>query len=98
MYARTLPIARLRGTLGLRPLIGRFFRTSAAAFHNNSHVEHFKSFLSGSQVITDPEALAVKNTDWMRKFRGQSTLLLRPKSAGMRQTLVTAGAKRTVNR
>lgn len=43
-------------------------------------VEFFKSILGPSGVITDPVELARYNVDWMKKYRGQSQLVLRPKT------------------
>ena len=35
-------------------------------------------------VVTDPDALVSHNIDWMRKYSGRSTVLLRPSSTGAR--------------
>jgi hypothetical protein len=44
-------------------------------------VEYFRTTLGTSGVITDEDALAVANTDWMNKYHGKSKLLLRPKTS-----------------
>lgn len=44
-------------------------------------VEYFRTILGTSGVITDEDALAVANTDWMNKYHGKSKLLLRPKTS-----------------
>ncbi|KAF3164050.1 hypothetical protein EYR41_011380 [Orbilia oligospora] len=48
-------------------------------------VDHFKSILSSQSSIIDAQDDASElegfNTDWVRKYRGQSQLVLKPKSA-----------------
>ena len=60
---------------------------SVAASHASKYslpseldVQHFASVVGGSNVITDEEALAPYNTDWMRQFHGASRIALRPSS------------------
>lgn len=62
-------------------------RDSRFATLSSAHVDHFKSILSGepdSAVIHDEDLsssdLEPYNADWMRKYRGQSKLVLRPSS------------------
>lgn len=40
----------------------------------------FQEVLGPGGVVTDDDALAVANTDWMNKYHGKSKLLLRPRS------------------
>lgn len=43
-------------------------------------MDYFKSVLTPSNVIKDEEDLEHFNRDWMRKYRGQSKLVLKPSS------------------
>jgi hypothetical protein len=43
-------------------------------------VDYFKSVLTPSSVVEDAEDLEHFNRDWMRKYRGQSKLVLKPSS------------------
>ena len=43
-------------------------------------VEHFASIVGSSNLVTDADALAAYNTDWMGKFTGSSRLAVRPGS------------------
>ncbi|EPS37723.1 hypothetical protein H072_8600 [Dactylellina haptotyla CBS 200.50] len=44
-------------------------------------IDHFKDILSSpSSVISDASELEGFNTDWIRKYRGQSKLVLKPKT------------------
>lgn len=47
----------------------------------DSDIAHFESVLSAGSVITDSETIAGYNSDWTKKFTGQSKLLLTPKSS-----------------
>ncbi|XP_023221308.1 D-2-hydroxyglutarate dehydrogenase, mitochondrial-like [Centruroides sculpturatus] len=47
---------------------------------STSHLENFGKFLGDEGMITSGSDLESYNTDWMKTCRGQSTLLLRPKS------------------
>ncbi|CAI5489134.1 unnamed protein product [Closterium sp. Naga37s-1] len=44
----------------------------------DADVEYFKGILGERGVITDPDAVAAANVDWMGKYKGNSKLLLRP--------------------
>lgn len=44
-------------------------------------LEFFKGVLGPKDVITEQDDLAAVNVDWMQKYRGQSQLLLKPRSA-----------------
>lgn len=46
----------------------------------DSDVAFFTSLLGPAGVITDADELPRYNTDWMQKYRGQSSLVLRPKT------------------
>ena len=41
-------------------------------------IAYFQEHLSDHSVVTDPDALAQYNTDWLNQYRGTSTLALRP--------------------
>ena len=43
-------------------------------------LSHFRSILAEADVITDEETLKPFNTDWMNKYSGNSSLVLRPRS------------------
>jgi len=43
-------------------------------------IAHFRRVVGEVGVVTDADALAAYNTDWMCKWRGHSTLALRPSS------------------
>lgn len=43
-------------------------------------LEFFKSVLPENAIITDEDDLLFYNEDWMRKYRGQSKLVLKPKT------------------
>ncbi|CCG84768.1 protein of unknown function [Taphrina deformans PYCC 5710] len=45
-----------------------------------SDIEYFRSILPANAVLLDDDAEAF-NIDWMRKFRGQSKIVLKPKSS-----------------
>ncbi|KAK6867837.1 D-2-hydroxyglutarate--pyruvate transhydrogenase DLD2 [Candida tropicalis] len=45
-----------------------------------SDLEFFKSVLPENAIITDEDDLLFYNEDWMRKYRGQSKLVLKPKT------------------
>ncbi|KAI5966034.1 DLD2 [Candida margitis] len=47
---------------------------------DSSDLEFFKSVLPESSIVTDADDLLFYNEDWMRKYRGQSNLLLKPKT------------------
>ncbi|KAJ1634002.1 D-2-hydroxyglutarate dehydrogenase [Pavlovales sp. CCMP2436] len=61
-----------------RPLSGQ----SAASYAKlvDSDVTYFRSILGDNDVITDASALEPYNTDWMKKYHGNSKLALRPRS------------------
>ncbi|VEU22688.1 DEKNAAC103741 [Brettanomyces naardenensis] len=48
----------------------------------------FRSVVGDKQVITDSNDLAAYNEDWMRKYRGQSKVVLKPKSTSEISTLL----------
>ena len=47
---------------------------------DSSDLDYFKSILPENSIITDADDLLFYNEDWMRKYRGQSNLLLKPKT------------------
>ncbi|AOW02430.1 YALI0C06446p [Yarrowia lipolytica CLIB122] len=48
---------------------------------SEADIEHFKTILPENGLVTDVEDIEMFNTDWMRKFRGQTQLVLKPTSA-----------------
>ncbi|XP_028051322.1 D-2-hydroxyglutarate dehydrogenase, mitochondrial isoform X2 [Camellia sinensis] len=47
---------------------------------NDKDITHFKEILGEKNVVQDEERLLDANTDWMRKYKGSSKLLLQPRS------------------
>lgn len=47
---------------------------------NCEDIFHFKNILGEKNVIQDEEKLVAANTDWMRKYKGSSKLMLQPRS------------------
>lgn len=47
---------------------------------DNSDIEHFKSILSSPETTVLTEDLEPYNVDWMNKYKGQSKLVLKPKT------------------
>lgn len=45
---------------------------------SDADIAHFKTILPANNVVTDIEDIEVFNTDWMRKFRGHTQLVLKP--------------------
>ena len=46
----------------------------------SENIAYFKSILDETSIITNEEELTQNNTDWIGKYRGNSKLLLKPKS------------------
>lgn len=47
---------------------------------NDDDIRYFEEILGSKNVIQDEEKLITANTDWMRKYKGSSKLLLQPSS------------------
>ncbi|OAY66316.1 putative D-2-hydroxyglutarate dehydrogenase, mitochondrial [Ananas comosus] len=47
---------------------------------NSSDITYFRSILGDKNVVQDEDRLSAANTDWMRKYKGSSQLLLLPKT------------------
>ncbi|OUM50973.1 hypothetical protein BVG19_g54 [[Candida] boidinii] len=47
---------------------------------DSTDIEFFKSILDQNSIITDKDDLLFFNEDWMRKYRGQSSICLKPKT------------------
>lgn len=47
---------------------------------NSDDISYFKEILGEKNVIQDEDRLVFANTDWMRKYKGSSQLLLLPRS------------------
>lgn len=47
---------------------------------NSEDIIHFKSILGEKYVIEDEDKLDDANTDWMRKYKGSSKLMLQPRT------------------
>ncbi|XP_022136645.1 D-2-hydroxyglutarate dehydrogenase, mitochondrial isoform X3 [Momordica charantia] len=47
---------------------------------NSDDIDFFRSILGEKNVVQDEDRLLDANTDWMRKYRGSSKLLLQPRS------------------
>ncbi|KAJ4714298.1 D-2-hydroxyglutarate dehydrogenase, mitochondrial-like [Melia azedarach] len=55
-------------------------RNTAFSTLNSDDVSHFKEILGEKNVIQDEDVLLTANTDWMRKYKGFSKLLLQPRT------------------
>ncbi|CAN6439405.1 unnamed protein product [Victoria cruziana] len=55
-------------------------RSSAFAKITAEDINYFQKILSAKNVIQDEDRLVAANTDWMRKYKGSSQLLLQPSS------------------
>ena len=58
----------------------RSFSTPQRSALSELDVQHLASIVGPSNAVTDADALEQYNTDWMRKYRGNSKLALRPSS------------------
>ena len=47
---------------------------------NDKDLKFFENILDKKQIFTNPEDIALNNSDWTKKFIGQSKLMLKPKS------------------
>lgn len=47
---------------------------------NADDITKFREILGEKNVVQDEEALLAANTDWMRKYKGSSNLLLQPRT------------------
>ena len=63
-----------------RPAAWRRAASSAAQHHTELDVQHFSSIVGEGNVITEHAAMEPFKTDWMGKYKGHSTLALRPGS------------------
>ncbi len=65
-------------------MLTRSFRRFLSSFAQltPADVKYFRDVLPTAAVVTDPELLEPYNRDWMRKYKGSSTLVLRPESTG----------------
>ncbi|XP_058086759.1 D-2-hydroxyglutarate dehydrogenase, mitochondrial isoform X2 [Magnolia sinica] len=83
----------LQSSLAMRPdgtyrIHYRSFGSEATKIQRNpsfstltpDDIFYFKEILGEKNVIQDPDTLSTANTDWMRKYRGSSQLLLQPRS------------------
>ncbi|XP_057766180.1 D-2-hydroxyglutarate dehydrogenase, mitochondrial isoform X2 [Salvia miltiorrhiza] len=55
-------------------------RNKSFATINSDDISYFKKVLGGRGVVQDEEKLDDANTDWMRKYKGSSKLMLQPRS------------------
>ncbi|KAL4644312.1 hypothetical protein ACB092_02G156200 [Castanea dentata] len=55
-------------------------RNPAFSSLNSDDINYFKGILGEKNVIEDEDALLFANTDWMRKYKGSSKLLLQPRT------------------
>ncbi|KAF0727352.1 hypothetical protein Ae201684_014611 [Aphanomyces euteiches] len=69
----------------LAPTVRRLFSSHAKIERSSfasvtaADIEHFKNVCSGG-VLTDAEEIAPFNSDWLKKYHGNSKLVLRPKT------------------
>ncbi|EPS68480.1 hypothetical protein M569_06288, partial [Genlisea aurea] len=55
-------------------------RSSSFSVINHDDISHFKNILGEKGVIEDQEKLDDANTDWMKKYKGSSKLMLQPRT------------------
>jgi D-2-hydroxyglutarate dehydrogenase len=55
-------------------------RNTSFNFLNDKDLTFFESLIGKNAVITDENELAIHNTDWTKKYKGSSKLLLKPKT------------------
>ncbi|CAA7395214.1 unnamed protein product [Spirodela intermedia] len=82
---RSSEFATLRGTLSLNcrsfgSAATKFPRSPAFSRITSEDIYHFKEILGEKNVIQDEDRLSTANSDWMKKYRGSSQLLLAPGS------------------
>uniref|UniRef100_A0A2N9GQR8 D-2-hydroxyglutarate dehydrogenase n=1 Tax=Fagus sylvatica TaxID=28930 RepID=A0A2N9GQR8_FAGSY len=61
-------------------LASKIQRNPSFSTLNSDDINYFKSILGEKNVIEDEDTLLSANTDWMRKYKGSSKLLLQPRS------------------
>lgn len=68
-----------------RPMLIRACRRAFSTFAtlNPADLSYFREILPAAAVVTDAEMLEAYNRDWMRKYKGSSTLVLRPETTGV---------------
>ncbi|AGO11240.1 AaceriACL021Cp [[Ashbya] aceris (nom. inval.)] len=90
LWAKTALCARIDRTCGYATHAARFTADSYPALVRDARykklgeedIAFFRGILSEQEILQagEGEDLALYNEDWMRKYRGQSTLVLRPKT------------------
>lgn len=55
-------------------------RNKSFSVINSDDVNYFKKIVGDRGVVQEEEKLDEANTDWMRKYKGSSKLMLQPKS------------------
>lgn len=56
-------------------------RNQSFAMINGDDISYFKKILGERGVVQEEEKLDDANTDWMRKYKGSSKLMLQPRTA-----------------
>ncbi|XP_073036908.1 D-2-hydroxyglutarate dehydrogenase, mitochondrial isoform X2 [Primulina eburnea] len=56
-------------------------RNKSFSVINSDDINYFKKIVGDRGVVQEEEKLDEANTDWMRKYKGSSKLMLKPKSA-----------------
>jgi hypothetical protein len=64
-----------------RQLHAALARDASFGTVHSDDVSFFRSILGAASVVTDPDAVAPHNEDWMRKYRGSSKVVLKPRSS-----------------
>ncbi|KAL6576107.1 D-2-hydroxyglutarate dehydrogenase, mitochondrial [Orobanche hederae] len=64
----------------LASLASKPMRNQSFAMISSDDISYFKKMLGERGVFQEEEKLDDANTDWMRKFKGSSNLMLRPKN------------------
>ncbi|WOH00439.1 hypothetical protein DCAR_0519799 [Daucus carota subsp. sativus] len=74
------PSHNLVGQIGYRNYATSAQRNPMFSSVNSDDIVHFKSILGDKYVIEDKDKLDDANTDWLRKFKGSSKLMLQPRT------------------
>lgn len=56
----------------------KVYRDPSFSAVNSDDISYFKEILGEKNVIQDEDRLLTANTDWMRKYKGSSKVLLQP--------------------
>lgn len=73
-------LSLLTGCRSFASLVPANVRNQSFSVINSDDISYFKKILGEGGVIQEEEKLDDANTDWMRKYKGSSKLMLQPRS------------------